>query len=181
MTKNQEKQPIDLKSKLQLKFIEETFNYGQDLALGIMVKWNNYLVLRKGVEVKTYITEGTEIIDIEEEDEETGEITIHKEEVPKILRYMTQREIQKEKKYVKKILLDWFDRMVLNYSDLTKSQKQRLNKIKFIGSDKDDMCGPEILNYVKMKRIRIREHQPGSYLFFDKIVIIELLDNIYVK
>lgn len=166
---------IDWKAKLKILFEEERWSYNTRLAYCIMATWKGFPVMRHGIEIKSFLSEGTEIQEFEEENELTGETIIVKREVPKFIRWFNKTEIKKAKQDAKDMLVDWFNRMILNYDDLTSQQKHRLKKYEFIGENRKEITDPSVLKYVRMKRIKVREPFGNSYILVNKTVIIELL------
>jgi hypothetical protein len=159
------KKKVDWKSQLEKQFKLEKFNCDMRLVLILQLKWKNYPLIRKAAEVKTFISDGTQLID--STDKNSNPIQI---EVPKIVRYLTEKELANKAEELKEQLLDWFDRMILNYDDLTVAQKNRIKYYKLVEENK------QLTNFAKMKLIKVREYiNKRSYHLVKKTVIIELL------
>lgn len=167
--------PLDLKSQLTLSFESEEWDFKQKSAYCLMATWRGFPLMRKGIIMHKAIYEGTIWVTIEDEDEETGEITVYRRKVPKFKRWMTPNELATQDKEADKSLLDWFKRMILNYDDLTYWQKRRLGKNEII---REDYIGPEeeseVQKYATMKRLRMREPFGKSYKLVYKTILIEL-------
>lgn len=76
-------------------------------------------------------------------------------------------------------LLGWVKDFVVNYDDLTYSQKYRLRKVKYLGVGKRGRKKyGALIDYAKLKSIKVRMPLPNDnkkYRLVTKTVICELL------